>query len=368
MRIGYFGRPIGLTGGIGRYSAQLLQAMLRVAPGNEYFVYTNRSGTALEGYPVVVRKGGGRLGRVLWEQGALPMRLALDRPDVYHSPDFTLPVLSRARSVVTVHDLIFMKHPEGTSTKALLLYKTLTRISARKASRIIAISSYTAGDISRTLRIPEDKIRTVYQGVNPDLAAAASESDAPEIVRSLGIPEPFALFVGLLTPRKGVLTLVEAYEKSREAAGLRGLVLVGLPGSGYEQIQARVELSSVRETIHFTGAADDRLLSALYRQAALFCLPSFHEGFGLPVLEAMLLGCPVIAADATSLPEVVADAGVLFPAGDAASLAEAIVKVSTDHQLRDSLRLKGPERAAGFSWENTAHATLDVYREAVQCQ
>ncbi|MCC6485822.1 MAG: glycosyltransferase family 4 protein [Armatimonadetes bacterium] len=368
MRIGYFGRPIGLTGGIGRYALQLLQAMLKVAPDNEYQLYTNRAETTLERLPVEVKRGSERLGRVLWEQGALPWTLRRDELDVYHSPDFTLPVLSRVPGVVTLHDLIFMKHPEGTSRRALLLYNTLTRVSAKRARRVIAISNYTAHDISATLSIPSEKIRVVYQGVNPSLRLASSESDAPDILESLEVPEPFVLFVGLLTPRKGVLSLIQAYELAHAQAQFQALVLVGLPGSGYDEIRTKAEMSPLRDKIRFLGAADDRVLAALYRRAAVFCLPSFHEGFGLPVLEAMLLGCPVVAADATSLPEVVGDAGLLFPAGDWQKLSESLVQVATDSSVREQLREKGPERAARFTWENTARETLDVYREATTCQ
>lgn len=363
MRIGYFGRSLGLKGGIARYTSELLAAMERVAPANQYLLYTNRRADITKGDPTVLRTGPSCLGRVGYEQVWLPAQIARDRPDVYHSPDFTLPFAAPGRKVITVHDLIYLRQPEGTSLRARVLYRLLTGASIRRAHTVITVSDYTAREVSEYFDIPREKLRPIPHGVNPALLGTAESVDTRAAVEAMGIQPPFVLFVGLLTPRKGVLELIEAFERVQGTGGLQCLALVGAPGSGFERIQKRVGESPVRDRIRLPGPADDAGLASLYSQASAFCLPSHHEGFGLPVLEAMLLGCPVVAADSTALPEVVGDAGLLSHTGDADSLASALARMLSDADLAGALRASGRRRAAEYTWESTARKTLAVYAE-----
>lgn len=365
MKMGLFGRPVGLTGGIARYTTKLLEYLPRVAPENQYLVYTNRK-SELPGDGILIRRSGpSKLGRVIWEQFWLPAQLRSDGLDLYHNPDFTLPVLSAVPSIVSILDLIFMKQSEGTSWQARALYTSLTRLSAKKSRMVITISDYSAKDISQALGVPASRIRRCYMGVDSRLANLVTEKEAEEILQAFGITPPYLLYVGLITPRKGVVTLVRAFSLAARKCGLNHLVLVGIQGSGFSQISQAIEESEVRERIILAGSIDDRLLAALYKKAMASCMPSYHEGFGLPVLEAMASGAPVLSSNATSLPEVVGDAGLLAAPDDIDGWAQNIEIMATTPRLADQLREKGYIQAARFTWEQCARDHLSVYREVL---
>jgi len=364
--VGYFGRSLGLRGGIGRYARELLAGMERAAPANQYLLYTNRQPDTELGANTILRAGPRRLGRVGYEQFWLPAQLMRDMPDVYHSPDYTLPLAARGSFVITVHDLIYLRHPEGTSLRARVLYRVLTRASIARARKVITVSDYTAREIAEYFRVPREKLRVIPHGVNPHLQRLAESADSPAALARLGVRKPFVLFVGLLTPRKGVLELIEAFERIQPQTRLECLVLAGSPGAGYERITERISASPVRERILLAGPADDVTLASLYSEAAVFSLPSHLEGFGLPVLEAMLLGCPVVVSDSSSLPEVVGEAGLVARTGDAVSLGEAIARVLTEPGCAEALAEAGRQRAGLFTWEKTADLTLAVYEEAAE--
>lgn len=366
MRFGYFGRPIGKTGGIARYTHQLIQAIERVEPGLGYTVYSNQPCPEISALKGRKSYGPRRLGRVGWEQFWLPAQLMLDRPDVYHSTDFTLPVSSAAPSVVTVHDLIFMRQKQGTSWQARLLYRVLTGASVRKARRIITVSEYSARDVKARFRVPDNKIRAIPLGVHQGLADAARGQDTRAIAAAAGAEGRYVLFVGLVTVRKGVLTLIDAFSQAHARGAVDRLVLAGLTDSTFEDVQQAIERTGCRDRIILAGAVDDVSLAALYSHAAVYCFPSYHEGFGLSVLEAMLMGCPVISSNATSLPEVVGDAGVLIPPDDAGLWAEWICRITSDKDESRGLAQKGRERAAAFTWERTAARTIEVYKEVAR--
>lgn len=361
MKIGCFGRPIGLKGGIGRYTRELFDAMFTLAPHHEYILYTNRNGDIPIPEHGRVRHGPGGLGRIGWEQFIVPIQLFTDRPDVYHSTDFTLPVLSPFRSVVTVHDLIYLRQPEGTSLRAQMLYRILTGLSVRRAAHLIAVSQYTAQDVSSEFNIPEERITAIPLGANQDLKNRLRDGEQGRILETLGIQGRYVLFVGLLTRRKGVNVLIEAFESANQHTHLEHLVLVGGEGTDYGDVERRVERSPLSSRILLTGPVDDRALAALYSEATLLCLPSVHEGFGLPLVEAMMMACPVAASNVTSLPEVVGDAGFLAAPDDVDSWSEIIVKVSEDEALREDLKAAGLKRSEMFTWENAARRTLEVY-------
>ena len=221
MLVGYFGRSLGLRGGIGRYARELLAGMERAAPANQYLLYTNRQPDTELGANTILRAGPRRLGRVGYEQFWLPAQLMRDMPDVYHSPDYTLPLAARGSFVITVHDLIYLRHPEGTSLRARVLYRVLTRASIARARKVITVSDYTAREIAEYFRVPREKLRVIPHGVNPHLQRLAESADSPAALARLGVRKPFVLFVGLLTPRKGRPGCLrrEYFEKSRRDGG-----------------------------------------------------------------------------------------------------------------------------------------------------
>ncbi len=366
MRIGYFGRPIGYTGGIGRYATELLTAMARVAPENEYIVYTNRPADVPALPRGTLRRGSSKIGRVPWEQIVVSAQLRSDRPDVYHSADFTLPLLAPVKMIVTVMDLIYLRQRGGTSWRAALLYRVLTGASIRKARSVMTISEFTRQDIAAHFKIPSERISVAPPGVNPGLAGLVSDADARARIAAMGLDGPYILFVGLLTCRKGVLTLIEAFEKAQREGCVKYLVLAGGEGSDFQTIAKRIEESPVRERIRLAGRVDDNELVSLYRQAAVFCLPSFHEGYGMPAVEAMQQGCPAIVSNCTSLPEAAGDAGLLAEPGNADDWARQISRVAGDAQLTAALREKGYRHAAAMTWESSARTTLDVYAHVME--
>lgn len=366
MRIGYFGRPIGAIGGIARHTAELLAALGRVAPENEYFVYTNRPGAVPPLAGAVVRRGPARIGRVLWEQIVVAAQLRRDRPAVYHSPDFTLPLAAGVPMIVTVHDLIYLRQPQGTSLRAAALYRLLTGASVRKAKRVLTVSRHAAAEVRSAFGLEGARVTVVPSGVSETLRRLAGDIPPGSAPESAGVPGPYVLYVGLLTARKGVLTLVEAFERLQESGRAGFLVLAGLQGSDYAAVATRIQASAVRERIILKGAVDDVCLARLYASAGAFCLPSLHEGFGLTVLEAMMFGCPVVASDCSALPEAVGDCGLLVPPEDPDALACALARVLDDGELAADLRERGRERARRFTWDESARRTLAVYREVAE--
>ncbi|BCW97766.1 MAG: glycosyl transferase family 1 [Armatimonadota bacterium] len=363
MKVGYFGRPIGAIGGIARHTTELLAALGRVAPANQYLVYTNRPNVVFPLPGAIIRRGPARIGRVLWEQVVVASQLRRDRPDVYHSPDFTLPLTADPPMIVTVHDLIYLKQPQGTSWRAAALYRLLTGPSVRKARRVLAVSQHSAREVRSAFGLREEQVTVVPSGVSETLRRLAAQLPPGESRETSEAPRPYILYAGLLTSRKGVLTLLGAFEHLRESGWAGYLVLAGLQGSDYATVAKRIASSAYRESILLKGAVDDATLARLYASASVFCLPSFHEGFGLTVLEAMTFGCPVVASECSAIPEAVGDCGLLAPPGDPSALAEALRKVLLDEDLAASLRERGRQRAGEFTWDGSARRTLEVYRE-----
>jgi glycosyltransferase involved in cell wall biosynthesis len=270
---------------------------------------------------------------VLWEQVGLPRVLGRLKPALFHAPNCFLPLRRPCPGVVTIHDLAFERYPEDFSRRTGAKYRFFTPRAARSAERVICVSRYTADDVVARYGVDERKIRVIPN------AAALALGDAPPP------PGPYLVAVGDLRAKKNLGRLIEAWQRAQLP---HRLVLAGL---GTMDVPDGVEL---------TGYVDDSRLDALMRGADLVVHPSLYEGFGLVVLEAMARGTPVAAARATALPETAGDAAVLFDPLDVDDMAAAIGRALRE---RDDLARRGRERAAQFSWEATARATADVYRE-----
>jgi glycosyltransferase involved in cell wall biosynthesis len=231
---------------------------------------------------------------------------------------------------------------------------------------VIAISENTRRDVIQHLGVPADRVQTVYCGVDPTLRPAAA-SEVQAFRQQKGLPDRFILFVGTIQPRKNLARLVEAFG---ELTGGRGqlddvhLVVAGSRGWLFEEVFARVEKLGLQERVHFVGYIPAAEKSLWYNASSCFCFPSLYEGFGLPVLEAMACGVPVVASDSSSLPEVVGDAGLTVPPTDTGALSEALHAVLADPTLHQELSAKGLARAHSFSWTKAARETAAVYRHA----
>ncbi len=302
-----------------------------------------------------------------WTQTRLPIDLCRYRPDVMFMPIQQIPYVrpQKTRMVAVVHDLAVHLYPEQFTYKDWLLLHVFSAYAARRAEVIIAISEATATDIERYYGRTKN-IHVVYHGVNHDVfySAEKAEENNKELLLKINnkkIKKPYLLFVGQLQPRKNLTALIEAYERIWRKERRLSLVVAGSHGWLNDKIYERVKRSPAKDNIVLTGRVSDDDLRRLYWQAEVFVLPSLYEGFGLPVLEAMACGCPVVTTNVSSLPEVAGDAACLFNPAD---IKELVAKINEAMDRRDELIKRGLERASKFTWEKTARLTLEAIESA----
>ncbi|MCP4265409.1 MAG: glycosyltransferase family 4 protein, partial [Candidatus Brocadiaceae bacterium] len=302
--------------------------------------------------------------RILWEQITVPYYSMNDRLDLFHYPDHALSILQMTRpSIITVHDIAYVRFPQLLNKSRWIYKKYILKTSIKKADIIIADSYSTKRDIINFFGIKEEKIKVVYPGVERRFRPI---SNVKEYRLKNNLPSKMILNVGTLEPRKNIVTLIKAFKKLRER-GLKNYKLVVAGGKGwlYKQILDEIENSDVASSILYLGVVSDKDLPELYNCAELFVYPSLYEGFGLPPLEAMACGVPVITSNTSSLPEVIGDAGIMVDPTDVNSLSDAMCKVLKDKELRLRMRNMGLERSKLFSWEKAAREILGIYDEAL---
>lgn len=299
--------------------------------------------------------------RILWEQMVLPIDLARLRPDLLHAPAYVAPLNSPCRSVVTFHDLSFFAMPAAFNRQNRLYLQTFSRMSAKNAQRIIAVSEFTRQELGRWLGVDSHRVDVVHNAVDEHFRPEPDGERLRHFRTAKGLPDRFVLCLGTLEPRKNVATLVRAYAQARRRGVTEPLVLAGGRGWGDLDLRALVEQLDLREVVRPVGFVSMDEQPLWYNAASLFAYPSRYEGFGFPALEAMACGTPVIAANRTSLPEVVGDAGILVDPDDVDALAEALVMALRNDDLRHELAVRGRERSQRFSWEAAARATMQTY-------
>ncbi|MGI8687073.1 MAG: glycosyltransferase family 4 protein [Thermomicrobiales bacterium] len=301
----------------------------------------------------------------LWTHLRLSWEMARHRPDVLFIPAHVVPVIHPRATVVTIHDLGYRRFPEAHTASARRSLDWSTRWSVRVARRVIAVSGATRDDLVTMLDVPEKKITVVHHGVRPVVNRLPDDAVRATVAR-LGITRPYVLFLGTVQPRKNLQRLIGAFRHVVDAGLPHTLVIAGRMGWLAEPIRAAVTACGLTARVHFAGYVADGDLPALYTGADAFAFPSLAEGFGMPALEALSYGVPVVASDTTSLPEIVGDAGLLVDPEDEAALGAALVRALADAPLRSRLALAGPERAARFSWERCARETLAVLEGAAR--
>lgn len=365
MRIGIDCRlPYYRMGGISQYVLHLLPALAGIDGDNQYTVFHSRKDRRSY-LPDACNFGR----HDLWtpchhrlERWALSLELLPHRLDVLHSPDFIPPGLGAGRRIITVHDLNFLHYPQFLTRESLRYYAGQIRWAVRAADHISADSHATRRDLIEQLRVHPDKVTTIYLAANPIYTSAHPESVVDAALAQFNLPRGFLLFVGTLEPRKNLPTLLRAYHKIRSEAGVDvPLVLVGSAGWMADEVFATIEELDLSRSVRHLGAIQDEQLAHLYAAAALLAIPSHYEGFGLPALEAMHGGCPVLVSNRASLPEIVGDAGLLLPPDDEDAWAAAISRVLGDGELKAEMANKGRSQARQFSWDATAKATLRLY-------
>jgi glycosyltransferase involved in cell wall biosynthesis len=326
---------VSMPHGSGIYVRSLLEALQRRPPA---------------GHELWALDRGGRGPEVWWEQVSLPQLLRARGAALVHCPDSFLPLRRPCPGVVTVHDLAFDAVPGDMPALTEWKYKTLVPRGARSAERVICPSHFTADDLAARFGVDAERIRVV-----PEAPALAAGSASPP-------PGPYLLSIGDLRPKKNLARLVQAYRGLRADGVGHRLVLAGAHlGSAPE-----LRRLAAGEPIELPGFVDDSGLDALLRGADALVVPSLYEGFGLVVLEAMARGCPVVLARAGALPEVGGEAAAYFDPLDVEDLAAAVLRVVGDRGERRRLSDGGRARAAEFSWERTAAATVEVYRELLE--
>jgi glycosyltransferase involved in cell wall biosynthesis len=366
-----YSAAVNQRAGIGRFVRNLVTSLLTVARDDQFvLLYATAQGSErpprATGAHVVSRRLplDDRWMTILWHRLNLPLPVEwFSGPvDVFHAPDFVLPPVRRARSVLTVHDLAFLLYPQCADAKLRDYLMAAVPRSVRKASFVVADSENTRNDVICLLGAAPERTAVVPGGVEPRFRPA--DPAAVEGLRQrLGLTAPFILSVGMMEPRKNWQGLIQAYSLARARHHLpHQLVLAGPRGWLWESILEERERSPFRNDVVFVGFVPDEDLPTLYSAADAFAFPSFYEGFGLPPLEAMACGTPVVVSDAASLPEVVGDAGLKVPPEDVDGLAEALAQLATDEQQRAQLRQAGLARAAAFSWERAAERMLSVYK------
>jgi len=302
----------------------------------------------------------------------LPVETLIGPQDLFHATDFVLPPTShRTRTLLTVHDLSFIRDPQSATAGLRRYLNDVVPRSVNKAHHVLADSRATKDDLIELYSTSPDKITVLYSGVDPRFTPEPERGEAERIRQRYKLGhQPFILAVGALHPRKNYSRFIAAFAKiadvSRRMDGRpinHNLVIVGEQGWLFDSIIADVARLGIRTRVIFPGFADDQDLPALYRAADLFVFPSLYEGFGLPPLEAMACGTPVVTSNVSSLPEVVGDAGMTVDPTDTDALARAMSQVLQDSRLRQQMIERGLARAADFTWQRAARQLCQVYRQ-----
>jgi len=358
-------RLLGPRAGVGRYLSELLRRWAAVdLPFTQVTLYAPATIPpdalpAEHPYRLAVVSGRGSAGA--WEHVALPRAAAC--AGVLFCPSYVVPLAWRGAAVVTIHDVMQEVVARTFPWYSRAYRARLYRLSARRASVVLTDSESSKRDIERIYGVPGSRVRAVALGVDPALAAA-TEDDERRVRERLGLEGPLVLFVGKFSRRRNLPTLVRAFARVRQGGARDAtLVLVGSDHLGLALDELGEELG-LGTALCLPGHVADEDLPALYRAASVFAYPSDYEGFGLPPLEAMAAGTPVLALDNSSVAEVVGDAGVLLPAATEEGLARELERLLGDPALREHYAREGRERAKRFTWEATAEATLAALSEA----
>jgi len=300
-------------------------------------------------------------GKLFWSQIFLPLRLYIKKDiDVFFSPAHYAPRFCPVPSIVTIHDLSYIYFPGDFLKKDLYQLHNWTHYSIHHAKKIIAVSKTTKNDIMKAYNVPEESIYIVYNGYEK------THKVREEKFKIEHTSKPYILYVGTLQPRKNITTLIQAFAKFRETSPEFKLIVAGKKGWLFESIFDLVTELGLNNEVYFTDYVTDQQLVFLYKNAFCFVLPSFYEGFGIPILEAMSFGCPVISSFASSLPEIGGDACLYFDPQSADDLVEKLMMIKSNPKLRSELVQKGRKRVKEFSWKKCGEETLSIIQNAIQ--
>lgn len=369
----------GRRAGIGWYASNLLSAIAKIDQNNDYLLYTfysrardfefNRMGLpAGMNFRLEQKRIPFRVARFLLDRSVISINSLLGPFDVFHALAHTAPPFASGKLVATIHDVAYLRYPDRRFTDPERGSQGASRLRAlaERADLIIAVSERTKQDIQDVLGIPQEKIRVVYEAAE-ECFKLLNQAALSDVKSRYHLPERFVLFVGTMEPRKNVPLLLKAHHALKLAGKLdHKLVLVGKLGWHYDATFDLVTELRLQDDVIFLGHIPREDLPAVYNLADLFVYPSFYEGFGLPPLEAMACGTPVIASRSSCFPEILGEAATLIDPEDVADAASKVHMLMTDSGLRARFRALGMKKAAEFSWERAARDTVQIYEEASQ--
>ncbi|MFN0085830.1 MAG: glycosyltransferase family 4 protein [Blastocatellia bacterium] len=370
MRIALDAIPlVAAKTGIGHYTDALAHSLADIHSDHEYVLLSpfDFAFDASNGHPNNLSKQFFPVRSIFrkWWLAGLPAMLQLSPFDLFHGTNYCIPVYSSCPTVVTIHDLSLFTQGHTHEQANVTRGKRRIPLMARRAGAIIAPSEWTRREIIEILRIAPEKIRVIHEAARRTMRPIP-ETDCRPVLEKHGIGAPYLLYVGTIEPRKNLLTLIRAYDDLLKTTPHRPqLVLAGSRGWLFDEVFHMVERMELREMVRFTGYVEDADLPALYSAARIFLYPSLYEGFGLPPLEAMACGAPVIASNVSSLPEVVGEAGLMHAPSDAAELTRAMTTLLDDEAVRARFIRAGAEQAARFSWERAARETQRLYEDVI---
>ena len=370
MRIGVdYTAAVRQKAGIGRYARSLIRALARLDHENAYVLLS--AGKEQDGEPwpanfcLRTLPLTDRHLSILWQKLRLPLPVEwlTGRLDLFHSPDFVLPPVRRARTVLTIHDLSFLRHPDCSSPALLEYLMSAVPRSVARADLVLADSQSTQRDLIELMGVDAARIRVVYPAVD-ETFVRSDQAGVAAVRARYQIDGPYILSLGTLQPRKNYVRLIEAFGMLKETSGIpHRLVIGGGPGWLYEPIYETIERLGLQAEVRMLGYVDEGDLPALYTGADVFAFPTLYEGFGIPVLEAMACGTPVVASNTSSLPEAAGDAALLVSPTDTEAMAEAIGLAIDDADLRAHLVQSGLMQCQRFSWTASARELHSAYME-----
>src|SRR5262249_55157522 len=361
MRIG-IGAILGVVGGPATYARELIAALARVDTANEYVVITDAPELA-PAQQANIRCARAPLGasflQPVWDHGWVPYLVRRYGLDLYHGTKGMLPFWCPCPQVVTVHDLAVYHQPETFAWLQRVHQRSHTPLAVRRAARVITVSQSARRDILERFEVPASQVVAIPLAAAPHFNPVAGPDD-DRIATPLRLPPRYILYAGTIQPRKNVEMLVEAFAGIRPETAQ--LLIAGRMRPGYQPGFLKQPPAGVR----YLGPVSDTELAVLYRRALALCSPSSYEGFGLSLLEAMASGCLVIAGDNSAIPELVGDAGILVPEVTVASIRAALERILSGDGTLSAMRARAVQRAAQYSWDETARRTLAVYRAVME--
>lgn len=360
-------------GGVGNYIRNLTRAIAEIDTLNDYFVFGNPQSFqeyGLDGERFELLDRGAltryRWLRLGWEHLVYPLECTVKKVDLIHAMVFVIPFLNVNKSIVMIYDMGFHLYPLFHQAGKVAYFKPMIERSVRQADMILTISRRTKEEICGVLNVPEEKVRVTYLAHQHGFRPAADEQKIVDVKRRVSITKPYILFVGTIEPRKNIARLLDAFAMLHGARKRSyQLVIAGRRGWGSD-VDAWIAERGLKEDVILTDVVTQDDLIALYNGCRLFVYPSLYEGFGIPILEAMACGAPVITSRDSSMAEVAGEAAVLVDPESVEEISAAMHRLLADEDVRQDFIRRGMERAKTFSWHNTAMQTLAVYSEVHQ--